>query len=51
MSLYKLFDFPKGGIGIAKIAFYIERLCYGRIFLIEFRGTFFAVFFPSVFFY
>ena len=47
MSLYESFDFSEGDIGVAKIAFSLERLYYGRIFLTEFGGTFFAGFFPG----
>ena len=41
MSLYESFDFFGGGIGVAKIAFSLERLSYGQIFLTKFGGTFF----------
>ena len=47
MSLYESFDFFGGGIGVAKIAFSLERLSYGQIFLTKFGGTFF---FPVSFF-
>ena len=46
MSLYDSFDFSDGGIGVAKITFSLERLCYGRIFLSEFGETFLAAFLP-----
>ena len=49
MSLYGSCDFSEGVIEVAKIAFSLERV-YGRIFLTEFRGTFFAGFFPGLFF-
>ena len=50
MSLYESCDFSEGVIEVAKIAFSLERV-YGRIFLTEFRGTFFAGFFPGLFFF
>ena len=50
MSLYGSFDFFGGGIGVAKIVFSLERLYYRRIFFNEFGATFFATFFPCVFF-
>ena len=40
--------FPKELSRLKKIAFSLERV-YGRIFLTEFRGTFFAGFFPGLF--
>ena len=49
MSLYESCDFSKGVIEVATIAFSLERV-YGRIFLTEFGGTFFASFFPGLFF-
>ena len=49
MSLYESFDFSEGVINVAKFAFSLERL-YERIFLTEFGRTFFAGFFPGVFF-
>ena len=42
--------FPKELSRLKKIAFSLERV-YGRIFLTEFRGTFFAGFFPGLFFF
>ena len=49
MSLYESCHFSEGVIEIAKIAFSFERV-YGRIFLTEFEGTYFAGFFPGLFF-
>ena len=49
MSLYKSFSFSEGGIWVAKIAFSLERLYYGRKFLTEFGGTFFCRLFAGVF--
>ena len=49
MSLYESCDFSTGVIEVATIAFPLERV-YGRIFLTEFGGTFFASFFPGLFF-
>ena len=48
--MYESFDISEGVIEVAKIALFLERL-YGRIFLTEFGGTFFAGFFLGVFFY
>ena len=48
MSLCKSCDFCEGVIEVAKIAFSLERV-YGRIFLSEFGGTFFAAFFSGLF--
>ena len=45
MSFYESFD-----IGVAKIAFSLERLYYGRIFLTELGGTFLPAFFLVPFF-
>ena len=45
MSLYESFAFSEGSIGIAKIAFFLEKQYYGRIFLTKFGGTFLAGFF------
>ena len=50
MSLYESCDFSEGIIEVAKIAFSLERV-RGRIFLTEFGGTFFAGFFPDLFFF
>ena len=49
MSFYESFDFSEAVIEVGKIAFSFERL-YERIILTEFGGTFFAGFFPGVFF-
>ena len=51
MSLYESFAFSEGSIGIAKIAFFLEKQYYGRIFLTKFGGTFLAGFFPGFFFF
>ena len=48
--LYESFDFSEGGMGAVKIAFSLERLYYGRIFLAEIGETFFTGLFPGVFF-
>ena len=45
MSSYESFD-----IGVARIAFSLERLYYGRIFLTELGGTFLPAFFLVPFF-
>ena len=50
MSLYESFDFFEKEISFAKIAFSLERLYYGRIFLTEFGGHFLSAFFPVSFF-
>ena len=50
MSLHESCYFSEGVIEVAKIAFSLERV-YGRIFLTEFGGTFFAGFFPSLFYF
>ena len=50
MSLYESFDVSEGDIGVAKIAFSLERLYYRRIFLTDFGEAFFAGFFRGVFF-
>ena len=50
MSLYESCDFSEGVIEVAKIEFSLEGV-YGRIFLTEFGGKFFASFFPSLFFF
>ena len=49
MSLYESFDFSKGVIEVTKIDFSLEGL-HWRIFLTVFGGTFFAGFYPGVFF-
>ena len=49
MSLHESCYFSEGVIEVAKIAFSLERV-YGRIFLTEFGGTFFAGSFPGLFF-
>ena len=49
MSLYESCDFSENVIEVAKIEFSFERV-YGRISLTEFGGTFFAGFFPGIFF-
>ena len=49
MSLYESCDFSEGVVEVAKFAFSVERV-YGQIFLTEFGWTFFAGFFPSLFF-
>ena len=46
--MYESIDMSEGVIEVAKIAFSLERP-YGRIFLTEFGGTFFAGFFSGVF--
>ena len=48
MSLYQSCDFSEGGIEVAKFTFSLERV-YGRIFVTEFRGTFFSGFFSGLF--
>ena len=50
MSLYESCGFSEGVIEVKKIAFSLERV-YGRIFLTEFGGIFFAGFFPGLFFF
>ena len=50
MTLCESCDFSEGVIEVAKILFSLERV-YRRIFLIEFGGTFFAGFFPGLFFF
>ena len=50
MSLYGSCDFSEGVIEVAKIAFSLERV-YGRIFLTEFGGIFFAGFFRDLYFF
>ena len=45
----RIIRFSERVFGVAKIASFVERL-YGRIFLTEFRGTFFVGFFPVSFF-
>ena len=47
--MYESCDFSEGIIEVAKIVFSLERV-YGRIFLTEFGGTFFAGSFPGLFF-
>ena len=44
-----LYNFSEGVLQFEKIVFSLERL-YGRIFLTELGGTFFAGFFSGVFF-
>ena len=50
MSLYESCDFSEKILEVAKVLFSRERV-YGRIFLTEFEGTFFAGFFPDLFFF
>ena len=47
MSLYESCDFSEGVLEVAKIVFSRERV-YGRTFLTEFGGTYFAGFFPDL---
>ena len=49
LGIYESFDISEGDIELVKIALSLERL-YGQIVLTEFRGTFFAGFFPGLFF-
>ena len=49
MSLCESCNFSEGVIEVATIVFSLERV-YGRIFLTEFGGIFFASFFPGLFF-
>ena len=50
MSLYESCDFSEKILEVAKVLSSRERV-YGRIFLTEFEGTFFAGFFPDLFFF
>ena len=44
-AFIRILRFFEGGIGVARIAFSLERLYYGRIFLTEFGATIFADFY------
>ena len=44
-AFIRILRFFEGDIGVARIAFSLERLYYGRIFLTEFGATIFADFY------